>query len=241
MVILVTTFLSASVFAAAPVSDVTMRQSNAQVILQDSSQVENKLQQLTRLLETRNKMQVRLQSQLDQLALEMSQMKGSIELFNHKLDQVESRQRNLYQLIDDLSAPAPVAATNDNAVGGDDKIAYEKAVDLVLVNKDFGQAVTAFEAFIIDHPQSNYIANSYYWLGQLLYKQKKRSEARTAFLTVVDKYPDSNKRADALYKIGFIDEYTGDIKSAKIFYTKVVSEFPDSSAAGLSNKRLASF
>ncbi|WP_028863006.1 tol-pal system protein YbgF [Psychromonas aquimarina] len=228
-------FLSASAFAAAPVNDVTVTSSSAPI--------EKQIQELTRLLEMRTKMQLRFQNQLDQLSLEMSEMKGSIELFNHKVEQIENRQRNLYQLIEEKSKTASAAAVDDlSAVPSSEseKAAYQSAVDLVLVNKDFEQAITAFEAFVIDHPKSPYVANSQYWLGQLLYKNKKRNEARSAFLIVTEKYPDSNKRPDSLFKIGIIDEYLGDISSAKEFYKKVLKEYPSSSAAGLADKRLKS-
>ena len=242
-VMIMIAFLSTSTFAAAPVSDVTMIGSNSPSSQQSATGIEVKLEQLTRLLETRNKMQVRLQTQVDQLSQELNQVKGTNEVLNHKLEQVETRQRNLYQLIDELDKPATpqVVTPVDTGVQTNEKVAYQKAVDLVLVNKDFDQAITAFEAFIIDYPQSSYMANSYYWLGQLLYKEKKRDEARTAFLTVAEKYPESNKRSDSLYKIGFIDEYLGNVESAKTFYKKVVNEFPDSSAAELSKNRLAAF
>ena len=242
---LVAAFLSSPTFAAAPVSDVTMMGSNGLSGQQSSSDVNVKLEELTRLLETRNKMQIRLQTQVNQLSQELNQVKGTNEVLNHKLEQVEERQRNLYQLLDKLDKPSASSPQTtepiDAGVQTDDKVAYQQAVDLVLINKDFDQAITAFEAFIIDYPQSSYMANSYYWLGQLLYKERKREDARAAFLTVAEKYPNSNKRADSLYKIGFIDEYLGKIQSAKAFYTRVVNEFPDSSAAELSKKRLAVF
>ena len=236
MAMLMAAFLSVSVFAAAPVNDVTLTKNNRQI--------EKQLQELTRLLETRNKMQVRLQNQLDELSQEMNQIKGSIELFNHKVEQVESRQRNLYQLIEEQSKPAVTQVVNNGSVvegAEDEKVAYQNAVDLVLVNKEYEQAIIAFEAFVIDYPQSSYVANSHYWLGQLLYKQKKRKEARAAFLIVTEQFPNSSKRPDALFKIGIIDEYLGEIASAKAFYNKVLKEFPDSSAAGLSKKRLQGF
>lgn len=230
------TFLSASVFAAAPVNDVTVGKNNMPI--------EKQLQELTRLLETRNKMQVRLQYQLDELSQEMNQIKGNLELFNYKLEQVESRQRNLYQLLEEQRKPAAVQNADNGSVadGVDDgKAAYQNALNLVLVDKQYDQAITAFKAFVAAYPQSGYVANSYYWLGQLLHKQKKLNEAKAAFLTVTEQFPGSNKRPDALYKIGFIDEYLGNIASAKEFYNKVLNEFPDSSAAELAKKRLQSF
>ena len=238
LIVAITSFISTSVFATAPINDLTIDQNYADINNQD---VQQQLLELSRLLKTRNKMQVRLQSQLDELSQEISEVKGSIELFNHKLEQVEDRQRNLYQIVDEQSKSTVTTAkaANLNATASDDKAAYQKALNLVLVNKEYAQAVTAFEAFVIDYPKSTYIDNSYYWLGQLLHKEQKLAEARAAFVTVVEKYPTSNKYPDALYKVGFIDEVLGKIPSAKSFYTRVVSEFPNASAAGLAKKRLS--
>ena len=233
--IFMATFLSAPSFANAPVTDVTSVRSN--------DQIEIKLNELAHLLESRNRMQIRFQNQLEELSQEVSQISGHIELFNHKIEQIENRQRNLYKLIDEqknVTTSTPVKNSPDSNDTGsiDEKAAYQSAVDLVLVAKDYQQAITAFEAFVIDYPESSLIANSQYWLGQLLYKEKKRDEARSAFLIVTEKYPDSSKRADALLKVGIIDEYLGKNDSAKIFYEKVIKEYAGSSAASLASKHL---
>ena len=100
LIVAITSFISTSVFATAPINDLTIDQNYADI---NNQEVQQQLLELSRLLKTRNKMQVRLQSQLDELSQEVSEVKGSIELFNHKLEQVEDRQRNLYQLVDDQS------------------------------------------------------------------------------------------------------------------------------------------
>jgi tol-pal system protein YbgF len=231
-------YFSSQVYAAAPVTDATAETaSNAELL--------SRIDELTRVMAIRNKMQVRFQSQLDGLGQEINDIKGSIEVFSNQLEQIENRQRTLYQMLDERNAAAissessgPDIASNSASDGVGDQAAYQSAVDLVLNEKRYTQAITAFEAFVIDHPNSSYVPNAQYWLGQLLYKEKKRSEARAAFLVVADKYPKSNKRADSLLKIGIIDEYAGSIDSAKLFYQKTISEYPASSAAGLADKRL---
>lgn len=237
-VILLTAFCSLPSLAAAPVTDATGNTvSNSQLL--------QRIDELTRVMTIRNKMQVRFQSQLDELGQELNEMKGSIEVFSNQLEQVEERQRNLYQTLDERTVAQTAVATkaivttseNSNA-GANDKSAYEAALALVLNEKRYLQAITAFEAFVIDHPKSESVPNAQYWLGQLLYREKKRDEARAAFLVVINSYPNSNKRADSLFKIGIIDEYSGSIDSAKSFYQKTISEYPSSSAAGLATKRL---
>ncbi|HEY7864671.1 MAG TPA: tol-pal system protein YbgF [Psychromonas sp.] len=230
--IILATFFSTSAFAAAPVSDVT--------VAGGAGSVEKQLEKFTRLLESRNRIQMRMQNQLTQLSQELREIKGGMELFEHKISEIENRQRSLYQLVEQPKEAASTTTTNKSAtaVSAGEQSTYQAAVDLVLVNKDYNQAITAFEAFIIDYPQSEYLANSHYWLGQLLYQQKKRKEARIAFLTVSDKFPQSAKRADSLFKIGVIDEYLGELASAKDFYQKVLKEHPNSSAAVLAKKHL---
>jgi tol-pal system protein YbgF len=231
--IFMATFLSTSAFAAAPVNDVTTASSN--------SDIEKQLNDIKRLLESRNRMQIRLQNQLTGLSDELSQIKGDMEQFDYKINQIENRQRNLYQLIEEqkvTSVSNSNKATSNKSSNSNEKASYQAAVDLVLINKNYDQAITAFEAFVIDYPKSEYVANSQYWLGQLFNNKKKRSEARNAFLFVTEKYPNSNKRADSLYKIGLIDEYLGKIGSAKTFYKKVLKEYPNSSPANLAQKRL---
>lgn len=239
--------ISAPVFAQAPVVDATVGHvSNAELA--------KRLDDLSRVIDVRNRMQQRFQTQLDDLAQEVREMKGSMELFENQLSQVEDRQRTLFQMLDEqrqqiansnkATVPVvtpPMAATSGavaSASNGDDKVQYQAAVDLVLTDKQYEQAIVAFQSFVKTYPESSYVPNAYYWLGQLLYKEKQRDQARAAFLEVTEKYPDSNKRADALFKIGIIDEYAGQLDSAKSFYQKVISEYPETSAAGLAEKRL---
>jgi tol-pal system protein YbgF len=231
--IILATFFSTSAFAAVPVNDVTAAEGGS---------VEKQLEKFTRLLESRNRMQISMQNQLTQLSKELREIKGGMELFEHKISQIENRQRNLYQLVEQTKAASTTTTTTTNstvtAISAGEQSAYQGAKDLVLVNKDFSQAVTAFEAFIIDYPQSELLPNAHYWLGLVLYQQKQRKEARIAFLTVSEKFPESAKRADSLFKIGIIDEYLGELASAKDFYQQVLKQYPNSSAAGLAQKQL---
>lgn len=231
-------FISAPAIAAAPVSDATISTASNAALLK-------RMDELTRVMTIRNKMQIRFQSQLDQLSDELNLMKGSMEVFANQLEQVEDRQRNLYQMIDQrqqtpaLAPSLSVVTTETSGTPANaDKTRYQTAVDLVLNDKQYEQAIVAFEAFVIDYPKSTYVPNAQYWLGQLLYKEKKRAEAKIAFLVVTEQYPASNKRADSLFKIGLIDEYSGAIDSAKAFYSKTIAEYPASSAAALASKRL---
>ena len=230
--IILATFLSASVYAAAPVTDVTTKQSG--------QSVDEQFKELTRLSETRNRMQIRLQNQFDQLSMEMNQVNGNVELFNHKIEQIEERQRNLYQLLDEQNKPTIKSIQSEivQPKTKNEEEAYQHGLNLVLVDKDYEQAIIVFKAFVSEYPKSGYVANAQYWLGQLLYKNEKRKEAKLAFLVVTEQFPNSSKRPDSLLKVGIIEEYLDEITSAKDFYKKLIKEYPGTSAAGLAGKRL---
>jgi len=94
---------------AAPVNDV----------VSNGSATQNKIQELTRLLENRNKLQVSLQNEVDQLSQTISTLTGKNDLLNYKLSKIETRQRDILLSISDLQSPkkaikgqdAPIKAT----------------------------------------------------------------------------------------------------------------------------------
>ena len=234
LAIFMASFLSATPLIAAPASN--------DVVL-TNSELSKQVKSLTRQLASRNKMQVRLQNELDELATELSQVKGQNELFEYKFEQMEKRQREMLISISDLESRKTAVTSNSDmpVVEKTEQAAYQSAVDLVLKNKDYNQAIVAFNLFVADHPKSTLVANAQYWLGQLLYKQKQRKKARVAFLIVVDKYPESNKRADSMFKIGIIDEAIGNVASAKKYYNIILKEYAETSAASLAKARLKAF
>ena len=90
------------------------------------------------------------------------------------------------------------------------------------------------------NPDSPYLSNAHYWLGQLYLVEENYVEAEQNFLTVVDTYPDSTKRADCIYKLGLIKLATGDEAQAVSYFERVQSEYPDSTEAGLASQQLES-
>ena len=121
----------------------------------------------------------------------------------------------------------------------DEKAAYENAVKLVLQDKQYDQAIVAFQGFIQTYPDSSYGANAHYWLGQLLFNAEQREAAKQAFDTVATKYPDSNKRGEALLKSGIIAEYLGNTSEALTLYSQVITDYPGSASAKLAEPRIS--
>lgn len=241
-----------SVLAAqpAPVVDVTSSSSNTSQPLTMIDQ----LASLERKLDSRNRAQVNVQRQLDELQNEVNELRGITELHTHQLSQVLERQRELYQELDRrvtqaLKPSAPIPATID-ASNVDATVnyssdlteneAYDRAVNMVLKDKRYEEAIPEFRAFNKKYSDSSYAANSHYWLGQLLFNKGELTEAQAEFSIVVDKYTDSSKRSDAMLKLAMVEQQQTNVKKAVLVYKKLIAEYPNSSAAQLAKPRLES-
>lgn len=234
--------VNGAALAAAPVSD-----------LSPSNTTSSQIEQLQRLIQARGASQVALQQQLNELQEEVSELRGITETHSHKLEQIVDRQRELYLEIErrlssvqSVEQPVEVNAvetadTQDESYGGTlgENEAYDQAVNLILKERRYDDAIPEFQSFIQTFPDSIYIANAHYWLGQLLFNKAQYIEAKSHFDKVIRFYPDSNKRSDALLKQGTVYQKLDNNNEAKKLFEQVINEYPDSNAASLAKSRLA--
>ncbi|WDG07385.1 tol-pal system protein YbgF [Vibrio campbellii] len=227
--------------APAPVSDLN---STSSVSTRSSS--ESDIERLERLLQNRNRVQLQMQEQIDQMSQEISDLRGQLERNSYEMQQMLKRQRELFVELDRVRGEmkaAPVKEVKPAETGGkyssnaDEQTAYQDAVDLILKKRDYTGAIAAFQQFQKDYPDSTYSANSHYWLGQLYFAKKQDKEAVKSFAAVVS-YKDSNKRADALVKLGDIAERNKNDAQAKKYYQQVVDEYPGSASAKVAGSKL---
>ncbi|GHE77512.1 tol-pal system protein YbgF [Thalassotalea profundi] len=231
----------------APVIDI----SNSK--LSNSYSTSERLTELERKLDARNRAQVNVQRQLDELQNEVNELRGITELHTHQLSQILERQRELYQELDRRVSQALkpannvssnlTIATNTESVNYSNNLtendAYDHAVNLVLKDKDYDQAIPEFKAFNQRFPNSTYAPNAHYWLGQLLFNKGELSQAKIEFEVVVNQFSQSAKRSDALLKLGMVEEKQNNAAKAAQLYRQLLNEYPDSSAAKLAQPRLA--
>ncbi len=239
-----------SVLAAAPVVDET----NAPTGGVKTGSISEQLANLDRKLDVRNRAQVNVQRQLDELQNEVNELRGITELHSHQLSQVLERQRELYQELDrrvsqalksDQSAPVAIVASTPNTQGSvnyssdlTENEAYDRAVNLVLKDKQYEKAIPEFRAFNKKYPQSSYAANAHYWLGQLLFNKGELGEAKNEFEIVVKQFSDSSKRSDALLKLAMVEQKQNNKARAIVLFKQLLSEYPNSSSAQLAKPRL---
>ncbi|AZG35836.1 MULTISPECIES: tol-pal system protein YbgF [Shewanella] len=229
-------FTTATVLAApAPVEDVA------------GGSNDDRVSRLERIMKAKQQGDFEMQRRMDVLQNEVLDLRGITEQQNYQMNQMLQRQRQLYEDIANLTAQsstpaAPVQADATSVAAASSTLgetgSYEAAVNLVLKERKYDEAIPAFRNFIAKYPESNYAANANYWLGQLLYNKNEFSDAKQAFSTVVSQFADSNKRGDSLVKLGMIAEEENDLAGAKALYNKVIKEYADSASARLAQQQL---
>ncbi|MGY3859585.1 tol-pal system protein YbgF [Aeromonas intestinalis] len=255
--IVLTMLVALNAQAAAPVSDlsgdsgssVALSGNNGAIV--PTGSLEDRVALLERTLNARLRLQADLQQQVDSLQGEVSELRGQLEQQTYQMEQSQERQRQLYQELDKVAnsqpaatpaAPAaaatPAAAANYSTNQSENQ-AYDAAVNMVLKEKNYDKAIPAFEGFIKQFPNSSYVPNAHYWLGQLMFNKGDRTGAAAQFTTVATKYSKSPKRADALLKLGMLAQLDGKKAEAKNFYEQVIKGYPNTSPAQLAKQSLS--
>lgn len=224
-------------------------QAQTATVVELTSSPDKKIAALEQMLTQKNRVQVQMQQHIDTLQQELNELRGVSETHEYRLSQILQRQRELYQELDKLSSklatqPATPASDLVESVNVEPSVAlseseaYDRALKLVLKGKQYDNAIVEFKQFLVDFPQSSYVPNVHYWLGQLMFTKGKRAEAKLQFQKLVDNHPKSSKRADALVKLGQIEQDLNQPALAKGLYNKVLKEYPESGAAQIARTRL---
>ena len=227
-----------------------------------SGSVEDRVTQLERISNAHSQLLTQLQQQVADNQTDIDSLRGQIQESQYQLNQVVERQKQVLLQMDALSsggaaatqqpasgdqsgaaataAPAAGAAASSAPVqSGDANTDYNAAIALVQDKSRQADAVAAFQNFIKKYPDSTYLPNAHYWLGQLNYNQGKRDDAAYYFANVVKSYPKSPKAPDAMYKVGVIMQDKGDNAKAKAVYQQVISKYPGTDGAKQAQKRLS--
>lgn len=248
--IVLAAMMSATVWAnPAPVSDISRSRGGQSQA--PAGSMEQRLDALERIVEARANAQLRMQQQLEQLLDEVSELRGQTELHSYQLEEIVQRQRDIYQEIERRMASGSATApqqietnidpvTTQFSTDVSENDAYDRAVQLVLRDRRYDAAITAFEGFLQSYPNSVYAANANYWLGELVLRDNELSKAKTYFQRVVQNFSDSSKVPDALFKLGQIAERENNLDAAKGFYRQVVQQHANAPAVRLAQGRLDS-
>lgn len=197
---------------------------------------------------------VDLSQQLESLQTEVRQLRNTVELQGHELEQLQTRQRALYDDLDKrlreaerraAAAPPVVAPTADvpaAAVAAPrtttpaQQQEYDAAFGLMKQGL-YDKAIKAFRDFLAKNPNSGLADNAQYWIGEGNYVLRNYKLALEEYTKVLG-YPQSPKTPDALLKIGYVHYELGAYDKARKTLTDVQARFPGTSVAKLAATRL---
>jgi len=177
-----------------------------------------------------------LWQQIQTLEQQVRQLRGKNQMLEHQIKRNRENRKRMYE---DLDKRIAALEGGDNA-GADNeaaKDAYRAAFDKLRDNK-YAEAVSGFEAFLDQYPDSAYNDNAWYWLGQARYVQGDLSGALDALNTLMEQFPDSDKLSSALFRIGVIEQAQGKNDKARAAFEKVITDYADSDSADRARKKL---
>lgn len=195
--------------------------------------------------------------QLQVLQQEVLQLRGMVEQQNFEIKKLKQQRLDDYLDLDrrvselakggaaggtQASSPASTPATSaqNNVSAGPSSLGemqhYKKAMNLVLRELRYDDALVALKRHLEDFPNGRYTANAKYWLGEVYLKKKNYEEARQWFSRVVGEHAEHNKMHDAQYKLAVVYHLLGDESAAKSLLKKVSAS--NSNAARLASNYL---
>lgn len=199
-----------------------------------------------------------LLGRMEQLQVELQQLRGLVEEQGFSIIQLKKRQNNIYEDLDqrlhaiasetdlkqmaDQNVPVVVPEKSLDAVAPvEDSVRerqqYQEAYD-TLKNGHNRQAIAAFINLLDAYPNGEYADNSQYWLGEAYTVIKDIESARQALNKLIANYPNSSKVPDALYKLGVIEVGQNNPVKARDYFNKVTLGYPGTTAAHLAEKQL---
>lgn len=152
---------------------------------------------------------------------------------NENLERLSEQFAALKKLIED--APNQPAFTQ--ITPGDPEQLFALAYSDYLRGADT-LALSEFRQYIRTYPDSGLADNAEYWIGEILYAQKKYQDAADAFIRVFDMSPKGDKAAIALYKRALTLAEMGRRDEAVAQLNALVKAYPKRQESGMAKQRL---
>lgn len=199
-------------------------------LIQSGKKAEVRMNELSNQIQTRDE-------QTKTTASQIAQLQETIKELRTKQDELKAR---LMLLTQQTSSPKIEVVNQDSSPKGKDTgppAEYVKAFGLYSAN-NFVNAISAFEAFLTNNPQSDYAANALYWIGECHYSLSDLPKAREIFFKVAGNYPNSSKAPDALLKLGYTLAAMKEKDKAHAIFESLINSYPSSPAAIKARERL---
>ncbi len=224
-------------------------------------QLQQEMQELRGLVETQQFELQKLKRQQRDQFIDIDSRMGGSQTGVEAVDPAQGAPTNLGGGVDagglDLKPPAgegvsaPITAPtpaspgavgipslpSPETTGGNERDAYRDAFEL-LKQRNYPQAVDAFNDLLRRYPQGQYADNARYWLAETYYVQRNYPAALAEFDRLVQLNAGSSKVPGALLKIGYIQYEQEAYDQARAVLRQLVTQYPESTEARLAQSRL---
>jgi len=197
-----------------------------------------------------------LHYQLQVLQQEVLQLRGMVEqqsneikkLKQQRLDDYLDLDRRLSQLGNSTSSSSAATTNtsngslatssliNSNISPEEELSSYKSAINLVLREQKYDEAIAGLSKHLDDYPRGRYSANAQYWLGEIYMLKNELDSAQQWFTRLLRDFPEHTKVPDAQFKLGKVYYLLGDKAAAKTLLEKVAQS--DNNAARLARDYL---
>jgi tol-pal system protein YbgF len=185
-----------------------------------------------------------LQNDIEGLRSELAKQKGQGEQVLRDLADVQKRQKDMVQSVDDrLRKYEPAKVTLDGRefmAEPAERRDYEAALS-TFRKGEFASVQIVFVDFLSRYPNSGYRPSALFWLGNAQYATKDYKEAMANFRSLVVGAPDHQRAPEAVLAIANCQLELKDTKGARKTLEELLVSFPNTDAAAAGKERLARF
>jgi tol-pal system protein YbgF len=164
---------------------------------------------------------------------QVTSMGERITATNERMERLSEQFAQLKKVIEDI----PNAPTFRQITPGDPEQLFAAAYS-DYSRGNYELALSEFRQYVETYPGSEMADNAQYWVGEILYAQKKLPEASAAFEKVKIISPNGDKTAPALYKRGTVLLDMGRREEAVIQFLAIFKDYSKTKEGELAFQKL---
>ena len=136
-----------------------------------------------------------------------------------------------------VGTPPPLAEPKITVDNEASNAAYRDSFNLLKAGQ-YDESIIAFSDFLQRYPNSQYVDNAQYWLGETHYVKRQFDTAIVEYRKLIETYPTSMKRSHAMLKIGYSYHELGQADEARAVLEDLRNGYAGTTAARLAEERI---
>ena len=204
--------------------------STQETVYSSQPEVAQKVQQLQTLLEAYAVQMDTLEQNTD--AMEMT-MQSTLDQVEQQFSQIKKQGIRRPRPVTAAPAPPQEGTIPEFAPGQ-----FFRGVYRIFMEGDYETAIAGFQKFLIDFPSSPLAGAAQYWIAEAFVRRGEYDRALQEYDRLIQAYPSNDKIPDAYYGIGIAMSRLGRSEEAKAQFRYVVDHFAGTLAAQKAQSRL---